>query len=137
MPQGLSGDEDGWMMGGENRLSWASLPFSSSPAHLSRPTRPFWWSPSINNESILSFLPPLTPLHHLFTLRCTAMASVYGGQTATALNPLIDSFSRVLMCDQTFGYQGNIMVCWVTGSISTFLCLLQSSVSVVLVVQVF
>lgn len=31
-------------------------------------------------------------------------------------NPLIDSFSRVLMCDQRFGYRGNIMIRWVTGS---------------------
>lgn len=52
---------DGWMMEGEKRRSWVSLAFTSSPARLPPPTRPFWWSPSINSKSILSFLPPLTP----------------------------------------------------------------------------
>ena len=68
------GDEEGWMMGGEKPLGWVSLAFTSLP----HPTCPFWWSPSVINESILSF----PALHYSLSPPRTAMSTVHCGQTA-------------------------------------------------------
>lgn len=71
-----------------------------------------WWQTSINKDSIFPFPPP-PPLF------------IYPTITVRELNPLIDSFSVALKCYQMFGYQGDIMVWWATGSISLSLPVLR------------